>query len=123
MTERAVATIATLWKVKPVSLSTASLIDALRSRLLDIKRDARLRAKLKLTSIPTQEYLGIDMLESVSQALQGADDVTAMSHPTPLTNVCRDDVVRPGLTPEAALEMAPESEDQRFLVPKILGEE
>lgn len=71
--ERVVATIATLWKVQPVSLSTASLVDALRSRLLDIKRDARLRTKLKLNSIPTQEYLGIDMLESVSQALQAFD--------------------------------------------------
>lgn len=71
--ESVVATIATLWKVQPVSLSPASLVDALRARLLDIKRDARLRAKLKLTGIPTQEYLGIDMLESASQALQAFD--------------------------------------------------
>jgi energy-coupling factor transporter ATP-binding protein EcfA2 len=68
--ERVVATIAMLWKVQPVSLSPASLVDALRARLLDIKRDARLRAKLKQTETPTQEYLGIDMLEAASQALQ-----------------------------------------------------
>jgi hypothetical protein len=73
--ERVVATIATLWKVQPVSLSPASLVDALRARLLDIKRDARLRAKLQFTGIPTQEYLGIDMLESASQALQAFDAV------------------------------------------------
>jgi len=73
--ERVVATIATLWKVQPVSLSPASLVDALRARLLDIKRDARLRAKLTLTEVPTQEYLGIDMLESASQALQAFDAV------------------------------------------------
>lgn len=71
--ERVVGTIATLWKVKPLSLSPASLIDALRARLLDIKRDARLRARLKLTGGPTQEYLGMDMLESASQALQAFD--------------------------------------------------
>jgi energy-coupling factor transporter ATP-binding protein EcfA2 len=71
--ERVVATIATLWKVQPVSFSPASLVDALRARLLDIKRDARLRAKLKLASTPTQEYLGIDMLEAASQALQTFD--------------------------------------------------
>ncbi len=71
--ERVVGTIATLWKVKPLSLSPASLIDALRARLLDIKRDARLRDKLKLTGGPTQEYLGMDMLESASQALQAFD--------------------------------------------------
>lgn len=67
--ERVVATISTLWKVQPVSLSPASLVDALRERLLNIKRDARLLAKLKLTGIPTQDYLGIDMLEAASQAL------------------------------------------------------
>lgn len=71
--ERVVTTIANLWKVRPLSLSPASLVDALRARLLDIKRDARLRAKLKDTSIPTQEYLGMDMLESASQALQAFD--------------------------------------------------
>jgi aspartyl-tRNA(Asn)/glutamyl-tRNA(Gln) amidotransferase subunit C len=46
-----------------------------------------------------------------------------MSHPTPLTNVFREDVVRPSLSPEEALAGAPASEEQRFLVPKILGEE
>lgn len=71
--ERVVATIATLWRVKPQSWSTASLVDALRERLLDIKRDALLRARLKLTELPTQHYLGIDMLESASQALQAFD--------------------------------------------------
>ncbi|SSW67531.1 hypothetical protein [Achromobacter agilis] len=71
--ERVVATIAKLWKVQPVSLSPTSLVDALRERLLDIKRDARLRAKLKHTGRPNQGYLGIDMLESASQALQAFD--------------------------------------------------
>ena len=46
-----------------------------------------------------------------------------MSHPTPLTNVFREDVVRPSLTPEEALSGAPAREGDRFLVPKILGEE
>lgn len=65
----------------------------------------------------------LDAVATVSEALEGAGDVASMSHPTPLTNVFRDDVVRPGLSPEEALAMAPDSEDQRFLVPKILGEE
>lgn len=50
------------------------------------------------------------------------DDVPAMSHPVPVDNVFREDVVRPSLTPEAALAAAPASDQQRFLVPKILGE-
>ena len=65
----------------------------------------------------------LDSVATVSQALEGAGDVTAMSHPTPLTNVFREAVVRPSLSPEEALAMAPESTEQRFLVPKILGEE
>lgn len=71
--ERLIATIATLWRLKPVSMSPASLVDVLRERLLDIKRDARLRAKLKISSTPTEKYLGMDMLESASQALQAFD--------------------------------------------------
>lgn len=65
----------------------------------------------------------VDSVATVSKALEGAGDVQPMSHPTPLTNVFREDVVRPSLTPEEALAGAPAQEDQRFLVPKILGEE
>ncbi len=65
----------------------------------------------------------LESVATVSRALEGAGDVEPMSHPTPLTNVFREDEVRPGLTPEQALAGAPASEEQRFLVPKILGEE
>jgi aspartyl-tRNA(Asn)/glutamyl-tRNA(Gln) amidotransferase subunit C len=50
-------------------------------------------------------------------------DVPPTSHSLPLTNVLRDDVVRPGLTPEEALAGAPAAEDGRFRVPRILDEE
>jgi aspartyl-tRNA(Asn)/glutamyl-tRNA(Gln) amidotransferase subunit C len=64
------------------------------------------------------------ILESVA-SIQGVagDDVPPTSHPLPLTNVFREDVVRPGLTPEQALAGAPAVEDQRFSVPRILGDE
>ena len=65
----------------------------------------------------------VESVATVSEALEGREDVEPMSHPTPLRNVFRDDDVRPTLTPEDALAMAPAAEDQRFLVPKILGEE
>ena len=65
----------------------------------------------------------LDAVATVSQALDGAGDVAPMSHPTPIRNVFREDVVRPSLPPEAVLAGAPASEGQRFLVPKILGEE
>lgn len=64
------------------------------------------------------------ILESVASLSDVAsDDVPPTSHPVPLTNVFREDVVRPGLTAEQALASAPASEQQRFMVPRILGDE
>lgn len=51
------------------------------------------------------------------------DDVPPTSHPIPMTNVFRDDVVVPGLSAAEALSGAPEAEEQRFRVPRILGDE
>src|ERR1700712_5363380 len=64
------------------------------------------------------------ILESIA-SIQGVagDDVPPTSHALPLTNVYRDDVVRPGLTAEEALSGAPEVAQQRFKVPRILGDE
>ena len=56
------------------------------------------------------------------QEVAGAD-VAPTSHPLPLKNVFRPDVIRPSLSPEEALSGAPASEEQRFRVPQILGEE
>lgn len=47
-------------------------------------------------------------------------DVPGMSHPLPVTNVYRADVVRPGLSCEQALAGAPAAKDGRFSVPRIL---
>ena len=64
------------------------------------------------------------ILESVASISGVAgDDVPPTSHALPLTNVFREDVVTPSLTAEQALAMAPASEQQRFLVPRILGDE
>ncbi len=64
------------------------------------------------------------ILESVASiAGVAGDDVPPTSHPMPLTNVFRDDVVQPCLTAEEALSGAPAVEQQRFAVPRILGDE
>ena len=64
------------------------------------------------------------ILESVASISGVAgDDVPPTSHALPLTNVFRDDVVTDCLTPEQALSGAPEVEQQRFAVPRILGDE
>jgi aspartyl-tRNA(Asn)/glutamyl-tRNA(Gln) amidotransferase subunit C len=63
------------------------------------------------------------ILESVGSIAEVAsEDVPPTSHALPLTNVFRADEVRPGLTAEEALSGAPEVEEQRFSVPRILGE-
>src|SRR4029079_9385379 len=64
------------------------------------------------------------ILESVASINEvAAEDIPPTSHPIPVTNVFREDVVAPCLTPEQALSGAPAVEEQRFAVPRILGDE
>lgn len=48
------------------------------------------------------------------------EDVQPMAHVLPLTNVFRDDVVRPSIDRRLALANAPAQEDGYFRVPRIL---
>lgn len=52
-----------------------------------------------------------------------AEDVPPTSHPYPLHNVFRDDEVRGSLPREDVLAPAPEVENDRFAVPRIVAEE
>ncbi|MFT3832147.1 MAG: Asp-tRNA(Asn)/Glu-tRNA(Gln) amidotransferase subunit GatC [Micropruina sp.] len=64
------------------------------------------------------------ILDAVAQVTEVAGaDVAPMSHALPLTNVFRADEVRPSLPVEQVLAGAPSVEDDRFRVPRILGEE
>ncbi|HBX80717.1 MAG: Asp-tRNA(Asn)/Glu-tRNA(Gln) amidotransferase subunit GatC [Propionibacteriaceae bacterium] len=64
------------------------------------------------------------ILEAVASVTEvAADDIPPTSHALPLTNVFRDDEVRPSLPQEAVLAAAPATEDGRFRVPRILTEE
>lgn len=83
-------------------------------------------ARIQLTDAELDRLAGqLDQIVGwVSQINEvAADDVPPMSHPLPLTNVTRPDVVRPSLTAAQALSNAPESELDRFSVPRILDEE
>lgn len=75
----------------------------------------------ELDHLAPQLAVILDSIKSISEV--AAADVPPTSHPLPLTNVFREDVVTPGLTPEQALSGAPEVEEQRFAVPRILGED
>ncbi|MDQ1598307.1 MAG: aspartyl-tRNA(Asn)/glutamyl-tRNA(Gln) amidotransferase subunit, partial [Microbacteriaceae bacterium] len=63
----------------------------------------------------------IDSIAKVSQVATA--DVPATSHPIPLTNVFRPDVIGDTLSQEEALSGAPEHDGSRFKVSAILGEE
>lgn len=63
----------------------------------------------------------LDAVDQVSSI--DTNDVPAMSHPVPMTNVFREDVLGVSLTAEQALSGAPAVEDERFRVPRILDEE
>ena len=64
------------------------------------------------------------IVESVARVSEVATpDIPATSHPIPMKNVFRPDVVGTTLTQEQALSGAPDSDGQRFRVTAILGEE
>ena len=91
----------------------------------DVARLADL-ARIQLSEEEITRFAGefdsiMDAVASVSEV--ASEDVPATSHPIAMTNVFREDVVVPGLTAEEALSGAPAVEDQRFSVPRILGEE
>ena len=63
----------------------------------------------------------VDNIAKVSEV--ATPDVPATSHPIPLENVFRPDVVGQMLTVEQVLQNAPDATDDRFKVTAILGEE
>lgn len=63
----------------------------------------------------------LEYAEQVGEA--AAEDVPATTHPFPLHNVLRDDEPRPSLDRDALLAQAPEVEEDRFAVPRIVAEE
>ncbi|HET7350148.1 MAG TPA: Asp-tRNA(Asn)/Glu-tRNA(Gln) amidotransferase subunit GatC [Marmoricola sp.] len=75
----------------------------------------------ELDHLAPQLAVILDSIASIRQV--AADDIPPTSHPLPLTNVFREDEVRPSLTAEEALSGAPQVEEQRFAVPRILGDE
>jgi aspartyl-tRNA(Asn)/glutamyl-tRNA(Gln) amidotransferase subunit C len=83
-------------------------------------------SRLAVTEQELDTFAG--QLDVILQAVARVGEVTAAdipptSHSVPLTNVLRDDVEMPCLTPAEALSGAPDAEDDRFRVPRILDEE
>ena len=75
----------------------------------------------ELTRLATELDVIVEAVATVSRVATA--DVPATSHPLPLVNVMRPDVVVTPLAPDQALAAAPSAEDGRFAVPQILGED
>lgn len=83
-------------------------------------------AHIALTQKEIERFAGeLDVIAtSVAKVSEVATpDIPATSHPIPLTNVWRDDVVARVVDRDEVLAQAPASEDGMFLVPQILGED
>lgn len=88
-------------------------------RLAELARIAMTPEELALLA-PQLEVI----LESVARVTEvAAADVPPTSHALPLVNVFRADVVTGSLPAVDVLAGAPAAEDDRFRVPRILGEQ
>jgi aspartyl-tRNA(Asn)/glutamyl-tRNA(Gln) amidotransferase subunit C len=89
----------------------------------DVEHVARL-ARLALTPEAVArftEQLGVILEHAEDVASLDLADVPPTAHPLPLENVLRADERRPTLDRDEVLAQAPEAEDGRFRVPRILG--
>lgn len=90
----------------------------------DVAKVAKL-ARLILSSEELDQFT-----EQLGQILEHANDmssldldgVVATAHPFGLINVVRDDVVVASLDRDSVLSQAPDAQDGRFAVPRIMGE-
>jgi aspartyl-tRNA(Asn)/glutamyl-tRNA(Gln) amidotransferase subunit C len=89
---------------------------------IDIEHVARL-ARLELTDqekARLREQLGV-ILEAAAKVSEVAtDDVPPTAYAIARSNVLRPDEITPSLTTEEILSNAPEVEDDRFKVPRVV---
>ena len=96
-----------------MAISRDEVLHVARLARLELSDDEVARFQEQLSAI----------LEAVSKvSALDLDGVPPTSHPLPLVNVLRPDVARPGLPRDEVLAAAPAAEDDRFRVPRILGE-
>lgn len=92
----------------------------------DLVRHLASLARIDVTDQEVALFAGqlgliVESMATIKAAVSG--DVPATSHPIPMANVYREDIVEPSLTQAEALSAAPDSADGRFRVHAILDEE
>jgi aspartyl-tRNA(Asn)/glutamyl-tRNA(Gln) amidotransferase subunit C len=91
----------------------------------DVEHVAQL-ARLALDEqeiVALTEELGAILDHAAQVSALDTRDIPPTAHPLPLVNVFRPDEIRPVLDRDEVLAAAPEAQDKRFRVPRILGEE
>ena len=82
-------------------------------------------ARLRLSESELEQYteqLGKILTHAADLNSLDLHDVRPTAHPFGLVNVVRADVVSTSLDPAPVLAEAPDAEDGRFAVPRIVGE-
>src|SRR5262245_54765860 len=82
-------------------------------------------ARLALTEdeiVALTDDLGAILDHAAEVSALDTEGVPPTAPPVPLVNVFRADEARPGLARDEVLAQAPEAQDGRFRVPRILGE-
>ena len=90
--------------------------------VIDIEHVARL-ARLELTDeekARLRDQLGVILENAATVSEVATDDVPPTAYAIPRSNVLRPDEVTPSLTVEEVLSNAPEVEDDRFKVPRVV---
>jgi aspartyl-tRNA(Asn)/glutamyl-tRNA(Gln) amidotransferase subunit C len=89
---------------------------------IDIEHVARL-ARLELTDeekARLREQLGVILEAAAKVGEVATDDVSPTAYAIARSNVLRPDEITPSLTTEEVLSNAPEVEDDRFKVPRVV---
>lgn len=92
------------------------------------REDAAYVARLARIDLTPQELdlyaqqLAVVLDHAAQVAAIDTAGIEPTAHPLPLQNVLRSDVPRPSLDRAVVLDQAPEVEDHRFRVPRILGD-
>ena len=76
---------------------------------------------VEVTTLTSELAAIVSAVEKVNEV--ATPDIPATSHPIPMENVWREDVVADELTSEQAHTGAPDHDGSRFRVTAILGEE
>jgi aspartyl-tRNA(Asn)/glutamyl-tRNA(Gln) amidotransferase subunit C len=90
---------------------------------VDIQKVAKL-ARLEFTAVELEQFteqLGkiVSFVEQLSDV--PTEGVSPLAHPLDVHTALRDDVIRAGLSREAALANSPSHDEEYFLVPPVMA--